>query len=207
MVYPATGSTLQPNISTTLSTQIVIKVGTVTVGAIQRLNWSQNRSLFRVPEVGTDGIIEIVPNQATQYQAEVQRIAFDRLRLTEAFGRGFVNIKSQLIPFETLIIDRTNGEEEGLVTHSLINCWFNVYSGAYEANNYIVTEQGTMWFEDIATTLGTSDSNAANGGARGINFQVNERERATDRGAGGATLGAGFRGTLDVANLINQTFE
>ena len=204
--YPTSGSTLTSSISTGLSTQIIVKVGTETVGAIQNLAITQTRNIERVREVGLDGVLELVPNQATTYEVRVTRIVFDRLRLPEAFARGFINIKSQLVPFDIEIIDRTNGENEGAVTHKLVNCWFNSYNPAYRSENYIIQEEATIYCEDIISTVGGSEANAAQGGSRGINFQVNERERATDRGSGGSGGGGGFRGTLDVADLINQTF-
>lgn len=205
--YPVSGSTLTSKISTGLSTQIVVKVGTDTVGAIQNLSITQTRNIERIREVGLDGILEAVPNQATQYEATIERIVFDRLRLPEAFMRGFINIKSQLIPFDILIIDRTNGDGDGAVVHTLKNCWFNRYNPSYRADNFILSESASIVFEDIYTTLGSSSANAAQGGSRGVNFDVNERERATDRGSGGTGGGGGFRGTMDVADIINQVFE
>lgn len=207
MAYPLTGSTLTSSISTGLSTQILIKVANENVGAMQRLEVRHNRQLERVKEIGTDGVIEIVPNRATEYEATLNRIVFDQLSLPEAFARGFVNIKSQTIPFEIVVIDRTGGEDEGAITHTFANCWFNSLSTTYEADRFIIAQQGQIWFEDVRSTLGTSDANAANGGARGINFQVNERERQTDRGSGGVAGSGGFRGSLDVSNLIGQVFE
>src|SRR5574342_1149887 len=170
--YPLSGSTIQSNISTGLSTQIIIKVGTETVGAIQSLQIQQRRNMYRTREVGLDGILEIVPNNATEFSATITRVVFDRLRLTEAFARGFINIKSQLLPFDILIIDRTNGDGDGAVNHRLQNCWFSDYSPSYQAENFIITETATIQIEDISTTLGSSDANAANGGARGVNFEV-----------------------------------
>lgn len=199
--YPTTGSTLSSNISTGLSTQIIVRVGTETVGAIQQLQITQTRSLYRARELGLDGVMEIVPNNSTEYQATLSRIVFDRLRLPEAFARGFINIKAQTLPFTIDIIDRTNGDEDSgaAIVHRLVNCWFNTYSPRYEANNFIISEDATIYFEDISSTLSGSDANAVQGGARGINFQVNPRERSTDKG--------NFRGSMDVSNIINQAFE
>lgn len=205
--YPTSGSTLTSKIHTGLSTQIVVKVGTETVGAIQNLTINQTRNIERVRELGLDGVLEAVPNQATQYEVTVERIVFDRLRLSEAFARGFINIKAQVLPFDILIIDRTAGETDGAVNHKLVNCWFSRYSPAYRAENYIIQESATIVCEDVISTLGSSEANAAVGGTRGLNYEVNERERATDRGSGGATGGGGFRGTMDVSDLINQAFE
>ena len=53
--YPTSGSSLNSQISTSLSTQIVVKVGTETVGAIQSISIEQTRNIERVKELGLDG--------------------------------------------------------------------------------------------------------------------------------------------------------
>lgn len=199
MAYPTTGSTLNSKISTGLSTQIVVKVNAVTIGAIQTLTIDQTRPTRVVGEVGLDGILEIVPNAPTTYKADINRIVFDRLRLTEAFARGFINIKSQTVPFDIVIIDRTSGEDDSAIIHQLVNCWFTSYKPEFKASDYILSEQAGIVFEDIRTTLGNSAESAVTGGARGISFQRNAREQQTDAGS--------YRGSLDVSDLINQTFE
>lgn len=195
--YPTTGSTLTSKISTGLSTQIIIKVGTETVGAIQTLNVTQNRGLTRVGEIGLDGVLEIVPSKMPTVQLTVGRIVFDQLRLPESFARGFTNIKSQRIPFEILIIDRTGGGGSQSVVHKFINCWFESYAPKFQASDYIISEDATIWAEDVSTTL--SGENASQGGARGINYQEEERERDTDKGR--------YRGTMDAAGIIDAAFS
>jgi hypothetical protein len=207
--YPISGSTLRSNISTGLSTQILIKVENETVGAIQSISISQSRSLERVKEVGLDGILEIVPKSPTEFDATIKRIVFDGLRLTEAFKRGFINIKSQLLPFDIQIIDRTNGDGEGAIVHTLENCWFTSYTPSYSSDNFIMQEDAKILIEDIRTNLGNSQSTAVTGGARGIQPQTDTfgRETATDAGSGGSSPGAGYRGTMDVANITNAVFS
>lgn len=206
--YPLSGSTLNSSISTGLSTQILIKVDNETVGAIQSINIRQTRGLERIKELGLDGILEIVPRQSTEYEATIQRVVYDRLRLTEAFKRGFINIKSQLLGFDIQIIDRTNGDGDGAVVHTLENCWFSSYSPRYQADTFIIQEEATIWIEDIRTTLGSTQNSAIIGGARGIQPQTDTfgRETATDSGSGGTTAGAGYRGTMDVSNITNAAF-
>ena len=208
MVYPATGSILNSNIHTGLSTQISILVNNQPVGALQKLTVNQNRGLERVKEIGMDGTLEIVPNSLTTFSAQIDRMVFDRLRLPEAFARGFINIKSQLLPFDILILDRSAGgpNDAGMVKHQLINCWFKSYSPSYGADNFIISESAAIEIEDIITTLGNTNQPAALGGERGVNYQINTRERQTDSGLGGSA-GSGFRGTMDVDNLINAAFE
>lgn len=196
--YPSTGSTLGSNISTGLSTQIVVKVGTDTVGAIQQLQINQTRPIQRTGELGLDGTLELVPNNRTDVTISVTRIVFDRLRLPEAFARGFISIKSQRIPFNIEIIDRTAGSDENAITHSFKSCWFNNYQTPYQADNYIISESGNITVEDYSVWLG-SGRNAAQGGAREMSPQIEEYERSADRGE--------RRGTMDAPGLINAAFS
>jgi len=195
--YPNTGSTLQSNISAGLSTQIIIKCGRDTVGALQALEVRQRRPLIRLVEIGLDGTLEITPNSKAEVTLTVRRIVFDRLRLPEAFERGFLNIHAQRIPFDILIIDNTGGEGDGAVTHQYVNCWFEDYATPYAAENYIITESATIWAETVSSRLG-SGANAAQGGARDMKPQIDSVERDADFG--------NRRGTLDAPGLINAAF-
>lgn len=202
MVYPTTGSTLGSKIQTGLSTQIVVLVDNEPVGAIQNLNLNQTRSLFRTRELGLDGVLEIVPNQSTEYTAAITRIVFDRLRLPEAFKRGFINIKSQLVPFDIDIIDRTGGDiDSGAeVVHKLVNCWFTSYNPRMQATDFIISEEANIWFEDIQTFFGGgSPLSDTSRGLRGIAPTTLAREGQADSGQ--------FRGTMDIANIVTQTFD
>lgn len=196
--YPKTGSTLQSNISAGLSTQIVVKVGSDTVGALQAVEVRQNRPLTRLVELGLDGTLEIVPTQRTEVTLTVRRIVFDRLRIAEAFERGYVNIKSQRLPFDILVIDQSGGDGELSVTHHYVNCWFQDISTPYNADNYIITESATIWAEDVSSRLGAS-ANVAQGGARDMKPQIEGIEREADVG--------GRRGTLDAPGLITAAFS
>lgn len=106
--YPPSGSIVDKGISSGLSTQIRIKVGPTTVGAIQQLTINQNREILVHEEVGTDGVVDSHPKGAAKIDLQVQRIVFDNLRLPEAFSRGFVNIHAQRYPFDIQIIDMSD---------------------------------------------------------------------------------------------------
>jgi hypothetical protein len=177
---------------------MVIKVGSDTVGAVQTLNVAQTRNLIRVVEIGLDGTLEIVPQQRAEVVLTVNRVVFDRLRLPEAFARGFINIKSQRLPFDIQIIDNTAGEDEDATTHIYTNCWFNNYTTPYNAENYIITETATIWAEDVSSRLGAS-ANAAQGGARDMKPQIESIERLADIGS--------RRGTMDAPGIIDAAFE
>jgi hypothetical protein len=197
--YPKTGSTLGSNISAGLSTQIVVKVGSDTVGALQALEVRQNRPLARLVELGLDGTLEIVPQQRTEVILTVRRIVFDRLRIAEAFERGYLNVKSQRLPFNIEVIDQSGGEGEQAVTHTYENCWFQDISTPYNADNYIITESATLWAEDVRSNPGGTKAPVADGGIRDMKPVKDAIERDADSG--------GRRGTLDVPGLVRAAFE
>jgi len=196
--------------NSTLSTQIIIKVGNNPVGALQGLTVSQTRNLERIKEVGTDGIIEIVPNQATTYDLRAERVVFDQLRLTEAFSRGFRFIGAQRIPFDIEIMDISfTGENvdistgpEGIVAMTYKNCWFTNYETPYRADNYVITETASIWAETAFLTGPAAEEDIPNsGGIRGL-------QASTDGGGVERQVNSGKRlGSLDASGLVNSFFE
>lgn len=121
MQYPGSGSTMGTKSNVGLSTQILVKVGNTTVGAIQSFVIDQDKDIVMVEEIGNDGIIESHPKGAAKVILNVNRFVFDNLRLPEAFGRGFVNIQSQRIPFDICILDRSTVRGESGVVERVIN--------------------------------------------------------------------------------------
>jgi hypothetical protein len=195
--YPQTGSTLSGAISTGLSTQIVIKVDNKPVGAIQEISAPQRRSLQRVSEVGLDGILEIVPNKPTEYTISVRRIVFDKKRITEAFGRGFINIKAQLVPFDIDIIDRSGGGD-GVVS-TLKRCWFTDYTPKWTAGDFIISEDAVLWCEDVGTVFGGSEKFAAQGGIKPSEYSTGGSSREQDADTGKR------RGSMDELGIYQIT--
>lgn len=214
--YPNTGSRLSSSISTTLSTQIIIQVemndGSVEpVGAVQSLSEKQSRGLARIVEIGTDGVIEIVPNKATEFTLSLERTVFDGLSLPEAFGRGFRNIQAQRFPFNIQVVDVSAGivDSQGVVGKDSTvittyhNCWFSSTSTPVKADNYIIMQSAEVWCEFI-TSVRAGDAVAksqAAGGGRSILTpgQVDPVEAAADS--------ARRLGALDFAGLLRAGFN
>lgn len=214
MSFPNTGSTIERGVqagstdgrtSTALSTQIVVKVNNIAVGALQNLSVTQTRGLQRLNEIGTDGNIEIVPNASTTFDLEATRVVFDQLRLPEAFSRSFRFINAQRIPFDIEIYDINNASTpetpiesgaSGIVVLKFLNCWFQRYTTPYQAENFIISETATIWAE---TALQVSPSTVAPNlrnlipqtDSFGIETDVNQGKR---------------RGAVDAAGVINAIF-
>jgi len=197
MVYPQTGSTLfgpqgQNETRTALSTNIVIKVGPNTIGAIQNLSVTEARSIIMIDEVGTDGHIDGVPNKSTDISGECRRIRFDRMRVSEAFSRGFVHAHAQRIPFDIIIIDNWNGDGNAAIITTVQGVWIENISYAYGVDNWVISDDMRWKAQSISSTL--ANGNAATAGTRNIPLAIDPIERAADIGQ--------RRGTLDAPGLL-----
>ncbi len=188
MSYPSSGSVISSSIHSGLSTQITVKVGSATVGAIQRLTVNQNREIHIHEEIGTDGVIESHPKGAAKIDLQVTRVVFDGMRLPEAFARGFINIQAQRIPFDVQLIDRSIGvEDNSALVHVFNNCWFKNYSPTFAAETFLVIENATLTCEYVTTSV--AGQSAVSGGLRGIRYDSDTVESTTDV--------TGRRGRLD----------
>jgi len=190
---------------TGLSTQIVVYVGTEPVGAIQSFQETQARTNKRISEVGTDGVIEIVPQAPGQVTLTVQRVVFDGLSLPQAFSRGFKNIHAQRIPFDIMVIDKFTGTGEsnsGAIVTTYHNCWFSNLSKTYQVSDYTIIENANIDCEFVSSERdGQPVASTTAGGQRDIRApDVDAIEQLADQGH------SGRRGALDFPGLISAAF-
>lgn len=208
--YPHTGSQLLDpetgrNVTRTgVSTNIIIQVDGNPVGAIQNLNIKEDRSIQPIDEVGTDGHIDSVPNKSTDVSGDCKRIRFDNLRIATAFSRGFVHAAAQRIPFDIVILDIFGADEDdadgfnqadNVITTVIKNVWIRSISVAYQAGDFVISEDMAWVAEHIYSYLGQNNSAVPAPSAR--QFQIIDDdafERQADIGA--------RRGALDAAGLI-----
>ena len=184
-----------------LSTMILVTVGTQAVGAIQDINISERRDVRKIAEVGTDGIIDSAPNKAAEISGSCSRIRFDRLRISESFGRGFIHVHSQRIPFDISIIDFFGFSEsaDATIVTTIKNVWITNISYNYQANDYIITDKMDWTAEAIFSQLQSANQNVATGGAIGLTVYADPIERAADIG--------NRRGALDAPGLLNAVYQ
>ena len=185
-----------------LSTMILISVGDTPIGAIQDLNISEQRDIRKIAEVGTDGIVDSAPSKATEISGSCSRIRFDRLRIAEAFGRGFTHVHSQRIPFDITIVDYFAGEgvQDKIVT-TIKNVWIRSISYNYAANDYIITDKMDWTAEAIYSVIQAGDGNVAQGGEPHIAMWADADgiERDADKG--------NRRGALDAPGLLRAALK
>jgi hypothetical protein len=201
MAYPNSGSTLDGTTRTALSTQVIIMVNNEPVGAIQSFQETQNRTNKRVAEVGTDGVIEIVPQSFATVTLAVNRIVFDGLSLPEAFSRGFQNIHAQRISFDIVVIDQYTGTGDDAVITTYHGCWFSNLSKTFSVQDYTIAQSGNIDVEYVSTVRAgeaVADSQGAGGGRQISGIQRDIAEGQADSGV--------RRGALDFPGLISAAF-
>lgn len=220
---PNTGSTTSVNgsvnkTSTSISTNIIIMVNETAVGAIQSMAISEKRGIKMIDEVGTDGHIDSVPNVSTNITGTCQRVRFDRLRIAEAFSRGFIHVASQVYPFDIVILDRQKRAQSLQISTVIKNVWISGIDYTYQTSDWVITDSMTWEAESIFSILnGSGNAPVAVGGERGIKHMggnlngqnvlisgndiggtpVRNIEQLVDTGA------SGRRGSLDAAGLID----
>lgn len=218
---PNTGSTLSmPNgvnkTSTAISTNIIIMVNNTAVGAVQSLKIGEKRGIKQIDEVGTDGHIDSVPNKSTDISGTCTRVRFDRLRITEAFSRGFLHNASQVYPFDIVILDKQKRDQGSQISTVIKNVWINSLDYSYEASDWVISDSMGWEAETIFSILNGGSSPipggvpAAVGGERGIKHMgagpngiititsgdgIVNVEQISDVG--------GRRGSLDASGLID----
>lgn len=183
--------------ATHLSTNIIIKVPeSGVVGAIQSLNITESRPIKMIGEVSNDGWIDSAPNGNSTYTGRIQRVRFDRMRLFEAFGRGFIHIHSQRIPFDIEIHDVFHdADPSNAIITTLKNVWFKSLSYDYTVSDYIIQENADFECERIYSIINNKNVAQSVANGRSNPIILNAFEQEADRGA--------FTGALDAAGLLN----
>lgn len=211
---PNTGSTLGLDngvnkTSTSLSTNIIIMVNGVAVGAIKSLQINEKREIKQIDEVGSDGHIDSAPSRSSDISGSCTRVRFDRLRVAEAFGRGFVHVHSQVYPFDIVIMDKQSNNQANQISTVIKNVWITGIDYTYSSDDWVITEQMQWVGETIfsirnagAVGNGPGAFAVAQGGERGIqhatfNNEVQNIEQVVDTG------GSNRRGSMDAAGLID----
>lgn len=182
--------------ATHLTTNIIIKVDGNIVGAVQKLSFSESRSIAMIKEIGTDGNIDSAPQSPVTYTGDCTRVRFARTRIAEAFGRGFIHAHSQRIPFDIEIQDIfADSDRANAVITVLKNVWINSLRTDYSSDNYIISETMGFTFERIYSFINNRNVVQAASSDRQFPIVLNQFEQEADRGA--------YIGALDAPGLLN----
>jgi len=183
--------------ATHLSTHIIIIVDGNPVGAIQSIDITETRpNIKMIDEVGTDGHIDSAPTKSSDVTFSAKRVRFDKMRVSEAFSRGFLHVKAQRIPFDIEIHDRFADADEGRsIVTTIKNVWIKSIGYTYSADDWTITETMSCDAEDIYSVL--AGNNVAQKASDGLanEITINPFEQEADRGDS--------RGAIDGPGLIN----
>lgn len=177
---------------THLSTNIVIAVAGMPVGAIKSLRIQEQRQIATISEVGTDGLIDSAPQSSTTISGSCTRTRFDGRRIAEAFGRGFVHVSAQRVPFDIEIYDFIRGDENNIVVTTIENVWIEGIDYQLDSDNFIIVDNMSFKAESINSVINQTTDTAIYD-IRSV--FLNKFEKQADTGL--------YRGALDAAGLIN----
>lgn len=189
-IYDADGRNVT---KTHLSTNIYIAVEGVPVGAVSKLDITEQRSIKTISEVGTDGVIDSAPQSSTEISGSCTRTRFNGKRIAEAFRRGFVHVAAQRLPFDIQIFDLIQGDGNNVIVTTIKNVWIENISYSYDSDNFIIVDTMRWKAESIETVRGNSGNDSAISDASQV--FLNQFEVQADIGK--------YRGALDAAGFIN----
>ena len=182
--------------ATHLSTNIIIKVDGNVVGAVKSLDVNESRSIKMIDEVGTDGHIDSAPQSSTNISGSCSRTRFDRMRIAEAFGRPFLHVKSQRIPFDIEIQDIFHDSDPNNAIITVIqNVWIKEIRYTYSADDFIIVDNMSWEAENIYSVMNNNNVVSAVGNGRANPIILNAYEAQADSGK--------YLGALDAACLLN----
>lgn len=186
--------------ATHLSSNIIIKCDNYVVGAVQSININETRSIRMIDEVGSDGHVDSAPNKSTDIKGSCERVRFDRMRIAEAFARGFVHVGAQRLPFNIEIHDIfADADTTNAVVTVIENVWITGISYQYGVNDWVITER--MDFEAESIFSIKNNNNVVTGVANGQDgpIRLDQFEQEADRGV--------YRGALDAAGVLNAFLD
>lgn len=181
---------------THLSTNIIMKVDGNIVGAVKSLDVTESRSIKMISEVGTDGMIDSAPSASTEISGSCSRTRFNRLRIAEAFSRGFIHVASQRIPFDIEIQDIFHDSDPtNAIVTTIQNVWISDIRYTYSSDDFVIVDNMSWKAERIFSILNNGNVSQAVANGRANPIILNQFEQEADRGL--------FMGALDAPGLLN----
>jgi len=169
---------IRPISRAVVSPAIEVKIGNVTIGYIQSIQESQNRPANAQYEIGTEGIVELIPSQPT-YQLSVTKVGVYHYNLAKVFneiganaspklaaikaqlaakghteGDMFTNLVHMPIPFDILVkeLDPNSNDptNPAVMGTRYRDCFMSAYTRPIaSAGNLTVVETATIEVRDI----------------------------------------------------------
>lgn len=182
--------------ATHLSTNIIIKVDGNVVGAVKSLDVTESRDVKMIPEVGNAAVIDSAPSSVASFSGRCARTRFDRMRIAEAFSRGFIHVHSQRLPFNIEIQDTfADSDAANAIITTIENVWITEISYTYSAEDFVIVDNMSWKAERIYSLLNNNHVAQAVANGRSNPITLNQFEVQADSGI--------YTSSLDSAGLLN----
>jgi len=161
------------------STNIEVYSNGMRLGFVQSFTPSEQRTIKKVQELGTEGVVQSVPGNTNGGQIAISRFAifngnlynalgltptgkFTRTenqinndatkysKTTNTLGNPFKTLKEQRVPLELQVKMRMpDMGAKAYYIETYIDCWLSQYSKSIVTNDITVTESATIQYSDV----------------------------------------------------------
>lgn len=165
------------------STNIEAYSNNMKIGFVQSLTPSESRTITKVQELGSEGVVQSVPGNTNGGQLAISRFAvynaslWNALGLTATgefakvadqiandsskrndsgtYGNPFKTLKDQRVPIEFKVKTKIPriDNSEAYYVETYIDCWLSSYSKTIAANTITVTESATIQYSDVTAQM------------------------------------------------------
>ena len=166
------------------TTNINVYSNNMRIGFVQSLTPSESRTITKVQELGTEGVVQAVPGNTNGGQISLTRFCvynadlFNALGLTPTgtftkrdnqiatsaskrndsgtYGNPFRTLKDQRIPLEFKVKTiMPDMSANSYYIETYVDCWLSSYSKTIAANTITISEQATIQYSDVYSAYAT----------------------------------------------------
>lgn len=167
------------------NTNIEIYSNGMRIGFVQQFQVQEQRQIIPVQELGTEGVVQMVPANTNGGTITLQRIAIFNANLynalgltptglfaqtsdqipnsatvysstTNTLGNPFKTLKEQRVPLELMVKTKLPDINNTYYIDTYIDCWLQSYGKQIASSGVTITENATISYSDIYSSIATS---------------------------------------------------
>jgi len=161
------------------STNVEVYSNGMRIGFVQSFTPSETRTITKVQELGTEGVVQSVPGNTNGGQIAISKFAvyngtlYNALGLTptgqfstaadqiyssastynsstNTLGNPFKTLKEQRVPLELKVKTKMpDGDSIAYYVETYTDCWLQSYTKSIASSTITVTEQATIMYSDV----------------------------------------------------------
>lgn len=169
------------------STNIEIYSNNMRIGFVQAFTPTEQRTITKVKELGTEGVVQSVPGNTNGGSITISRLAIFNANLynalgltptgqfstndqqvynaastynssTNTLGNPFKTLKEQRVPLELQAKTKQPDDQNTMYyVETYVDCWLSQYSKAIATQTITVTETATIQYSDVYSTVVSTD--------------------------------------------------